>query len=373
MSVMSAMIDDFMRREVIPLEAELLHGDPAVFEARLVDVQRTVREMGLWARRPPGSAPRTRRGRVDCAWAPEILDRVQRPDVGDAAADVRSSGAAPSTVSAVGSLAGPRSLRQLLDAVQSVASDLDLPSMLRRITQSAVDLVDARYGALGVLDESKRRLGQFITIGIDDEGRHAIGHLPTGHGILGLLISDAKPLRLPDLSEHPASSGFPPNHPPMTSFLGVPIRVRDEVFGNLYLTDKVSGEVFTDIDEELVVGLAGAAGVAIENARLSERVRTLALTEDRERIARDLHDTVIQRLFATGHVAAEHGTARAHRHQRGDRPDRAGGRRPRRHDQGHPHRHLRPRAARRPPSPACAPGSSPWRATPSRPSGSSPA
>ena len=203
-------------------------------------------------------------------------------------------------MSAVGSLAGPRSLRQLLDAVQSVASDLDLPSMLRRITQSAVDLVDARYGALGVLDESKTRLGQFITIGIDDEGRHAIGHLPTGHGILGLLISDAKPLRLPDLSEHPASSGFPPNHPPMTSFLGVPIRVRDEVFGNLYLTDKVSGEVFTDIDEELVVGLAGAAGVAIENARLSERVRTLALTEDRERIARDLHDTVIQRLFATG-------------------------------------------------------------------------
>ena len=172
--------------------------------------------------------------------------------------------------------------------------------MLRRIIQAAVDLVDARYGALGVIDEHGTRLAQFITVGIDDDGRRAIGHLPEGHGILGLLIVDAKPLRLPDLHEHPNSFGFPPNHPPMTSFLGVPIRVRGEVFGNLYLTDKTSAEVFTDIDEELVIGLAGAAGVAIENARLSSRVRDLALMEDRERIARDLHDTVIQRLFATG-------------------------------------------------------------------------
>jgi signal transduction histidine kinase len=206
----------------------------------------------------------------------------------------------PSTVSAVGSFAGPRSLRQLLDAVQTVASGLDLPTMLRNIVQAAVDLVDARYGALGVLDASKTRLAQFITIGIDEDGRRAIGNLPEGHGILGLLIVEARPLRLPDLREHPKRFGFPPGHPPMTSFLGVPIRVRDDVFGNLYLTDKRSGEVFTDVDEELVVSLAGAAGVAIENARLSERVRELALTEDRERIARDLHDTVIQRLFATG-------------------------------------------------------------------------
>ncbi len=115
-----------------------------------------------------------------------------------------------------------------------------------------------------------------------------------------MLIVDAEPLRLPDLTEHPASYGFPPNHPPMRSFLGVPIRVRDEVFGNLYLTDKQSAEVFTDVDEELVVGLAAAAGVAIENARLLARVHELVLVEDRERIARDLHDTVIQRLFATG-------------------------------------------------------------------------
>ena len=119
---------------------------------------------------------------------------------------------------------------------------------------------------------------------------------------------DAKPLRLPDLSEHPDSYGFPPNHPPMRSFLGVPIRVRDEVFGNLYLTDKSSAEVFTDVDEELVIGLAAAAGVAIENARLHSKVQEMALFDDRERIGRDLHDTVIQRLFATG--MSLQGTAR---------------------------------------------------------------
>ena len=172
--------------------------------------------------------------------------------------------------------------------------------MLERIIAAAVDLVDARYGALGVLDESRSRLAQFITVGIDEEGRRAIGSLPEGHGILGLLIVDAKPLRLPDLREHPDSYGFPPNHPPMTSFLGVPIRVRDQVFGNLYLTDKRSDEVFSDVDEELLIGLASAAGVAIENARLHARVAELVVLDDRERIARDLHDSVIQRLFAAG-------------------------------------------------------------------------
>jgi signal transduction histidine kinase len=200
----------------------------------------------------------------------------------------------------VSSFAGPRSLRQLLDAVLTIGSDLDVAAMLERIINSAVELVDASYGALGVLDDSGTRLSQFITVGIDDETHRAIGALPEGHGILGLLIVDAKPLRLPDLNEHPDSYGFPPNHPPMRSFLGVPIRLRDEVFGNLYLTDKKSAEVFSDVDEELVVGLAAAAGVAIENARLHTKLRDVGLIEDRERIARDLHDTVVQRLFATG-------------------------------------------------------------------------
>ena len=197
-------------------------------------------------------------------------------------------------------LAGPRQLRRLLDAVLSIGSELDLAEALQKIIEVATDLVDARYGALGVLDETGTRLSQFITVGVDDEIRAKIGDLPEGHGILGLLIVDPNPLRMPDLREHPDSFGFPPNHPPMRSFLGVPIRVRGNVFGNLYLCDKAGGDVFTDIDEEMVTALAGAAGIAIDNARLHSRVADLAMFEDRERIARELHDTVIQRLFATG-------------------------------------------------------------------------
>jgi signal transduction histidine kinase len=200
----------------------------------------------------------------------------------------------------MGTFASPRRLRQLLDAVLTIGDDLDLSAMLERIVHAAVDLVDARYGALGVLDDSHTRLARFITVGVDDDVRADIGHPPEGLGILGLLILDARPLRLPDLRQHPDRYGFPPGHPPMRSFLGVPIRLRDEVFGNLYLTDKAKDEDFTDVDEELVVGLAAAAGVAIENARLHARVQEMALVEDRSRIARDLHDTVIQRLFATG-------------------------------------------------------------------------
>jgi signal transduction histidine kinase len=188
----------------------------------------------------------------------------------------------------------------LVDAVMSVGSDLSLPTVLRRIAESARELVGAKYCALGVLDPSRTYLSDFITVGIDDEIRAQIGDLPKGHGILGLLILEPRPIRLPDLSEHPDSYGFPPHHPPMTTFLGVPLFVRGEVFGNLYLTEKENGEVFTDVDEELAMGLAAAAAVAIENARLHARTQEMTLLEDRERIARDLHDTVIQRLFATG-------------------------------------------------------------------------
>ena len=133
--------------------------------------------------------------------------------------------------------AGPTSLRQLLDAVVAIGSDLDLPATLRRIIEAATSLVDARYGALGVLNPERTGLAAFLTVGIDDETYRAIGDVPKGHGILGLLIRDPRPLRLPDLREHPDRFGFPPNHPEMRSFLGVPVIVRDEVFGNLYLTD----------------------------------------------------------------------------------------------------------------------------------------
>jgi signal transduction histidine kinase len=204
--------------------------------------------------------------------------------------------------------AGPQALRKLVDAVLSISADLELPTVLQRIVNAAMDLVDAQYGAIGVLDPMRSGLAQFITGGVDAATYRAIGDLPEGHGILGLLVVDPKPLRLPDLRQHPDSYGFPPSHPPMTTFLGVPILVRGEVFGNLYLTDKRNGEPFDDVDEELTVALAGAAGVAIENARLHARVGELVLLEDRERIAKDLHDTVIQRLFATG--LSLQGTAR---------------------------------------------------------------
>ena len=162
-------------------------------------------------------------------------------------------------------------LHGLLDAVVGVASGLELPATLRRIVAAAVALVDAEFGALGVIGPD-RSLDQFVYTGIDEEVRARIGHLPEGHGILGLLIDDPRPLRLHRISDHPASFGLPPHHPPMDTFLGVPVRVRDEVFGNLYLAEKRGGD-FTANDEVVVQALAAAAGVAIENARLFEQTR----------------------------------------------------------------------------------------------------
>ena len=160
----------------------------------------------------------------------------------------------------------------LLEAVVSIESDLELETVLRRIVEAATALVDARYGALGVIGEGDR-LARFVTVGVTEEEIAAIGCWPAGHGILGLLIKEPVPMRLADLSAHPASSGFPEAHPPMRRFLGVPIRVRDEVFGNLYLTEKAGGGEFDEDDENVVAALATAAGVAIENARLYQDAR----------------------------------------------------------------------------------------------------
>jgi signal transduction histidine kinase len=159
----------------------------------------------------------------------------------------------------------------LLDAMLAVSSGLELESTLRRIVAASIELVGARYGALGVLGPDDK-LSRFIYIGIDDATRAKMGHLPQGRGVLGQLITDPRPLRLADLSSHPASVGFPPNHPPMRTFLGAPVRVRDEVYGNLYLTEKAGGEEFTAEDEVVVQALAAAAGIAVQNAKLFEEV-----------------------------------------------------------------------------------------------------
>jgi signal transduction histidine kinase len=163
-------------------------------------------------------------------------------------------------------------MRALLEAVVAIGSGLDLESTLRRIVQTAVGLVDATYGALGVIDDD-RRLAEFIPVGLSQDEIERIHHWPEGRGLLGLLIQDPRPLRLADIAAHPASSGFPDGHPPMGSFLGVPVRVREEVFGNLYLTGKRGGGEFTEDDEAVLVALGAAAGVAIENARLYEAAR----------------------------------------------------------------------------------------------------
>ncbi|MBG0823376.1 GAF domain-containing protein [Planomonospora sp. ID91781] len=160
----------------------------------------------------------------------------------------------------------------LLEAVVSVGSDLDLETVLRRITEAAAKLVDARYAALGVIGEGGT-LERFIPVGLTEEEIARIEHWPHGKGLLGLLIKDPQTLRMADLAEHPESYGFPAGHPPMRSFLGVPVRVRDEVFGNLYLTEKAGGGAFEEEDEAVVNALAAAAGVAIENARLYEETR----------------------------------------------------------------------------------------------------
>ena len=198
------------------------------------------------------------------------------------------------------SINDPVKLRRVLEATLLIEGDLELPALLGHVVDEARSMTGARYGALGVLNEEHTELAEFVTAGLDDEEEDLIGARPTGKGILGLLIADPRPLRFGHLSEQAESYGFPPNHPPMTSFLGVPIKIKDEVYGNLYLTDKVGWSEFTDDDVSLVEALALAAGVAIENARLHRQVQVVAVYEDRDRLARDLHDTVIQRLFGVG-------------------------------------------------------------------------
>ena len=176
---------------------------------------------------------------------------------------------------------------------------LDLETVLQLIVDRVCALVDARYAALGIADAAGR-IERFITSGLTREEREAIGPLPEGHGLLGVIIREVRSLRIPEISAHPDSHGFPPNHPPMQSLLGVPIVVGGRAVGDLYLTDKQSAREFDAADQRIVELFARHAGIAIQNARLHDRLGALRVVAERERIGRDLHDGVIQRLYAIG-------------------------------------------------------------------------
>ena len=165
-------------------------------------------------------------------------------------------------------------LQALLQAVVSIGSHLELPTVLYSIAETAAELADARYAALGVLDPTaESRLSEFITVGIDEQTRQTIGDLPHGRGVLGLLIREPRAIRMTNLADHPSSYGFPPGHPPMRTFLGVPIAIQGQAYGNLYLTEKRGGGEFTEADEQVVIALASAAGLAVQNARLYEQAQ----------------------------------------------------------------------------------------------------
>ncbi len=195
---------------------------------------------------------------------------------------------------------------RLLDAVSFAVRDRDPSSIHRKTLAAARKLTGARYGAFSIMEtaENGQESHEVSDIVVDGEGDMAqfqlISHLPAGRGILGDLLRSHQVLRLADLTSHPHFSGFPEHHPSMTSFLGIEVRVGERTFGELYLADKAGGKEFTKRDEDLIIALAGLAAVRLENVELSERTRTLAVMNERQRIARDLHDSVIQRLFAVG-------------------------------------------------------------------------
>ncbi len=190
-------------------------------------------------------------------------------------------------------------LAALDEATRGIASVLSVDRVLQVIVDNVRRLVHARYAALGVLDE-QRQIDPFITSGLSRIQRERIGPVPHGRGLLGLIIEEGRPIRIPDIAAHPRSVGFPANHPEMRSLLGVPVSVRGRVLGNLYVTDREDGVPFSDADQRLVELFAAHAAIAMENARLHEQEQRLAILEERQRIGRDLHDGVIQSIYAVG-------------------------------------------------------------------------
>jgi signal transduction histidine kinase len=187
----------------------------------------------------------------------------------------------------------------LHNASLELVKDTSLDHLLERIAKVACEQSDARYGALGVLDDDGK-LVKFITVGMTDDEIKRMAHPPIGRGLIGELMNTETPLRVPVIKEHPRASGFPPYHPPMTSFLGVPIRAAKRQLGQIYLTDKIDAPEFTSDDEKIIQMLAGYAAAAIQNARLHENTRRLAVLEERERIGMDLHDGIIQSIYGVG-------------------------------------------------------------------------
>ncbi len=190
----------------------------------------------------------------------------------------------------------PPAIQALDAAVRGIGGVLDVDEVLQLITDRVRPLVGARYAALGIVDEAGL-ITRFVTSGITAAQREAIGDLPRGRGLLGLIIRENRSYRIPHIAEHPQRYGFPPNHPPMESFLGVPVTVKGEAIGRLYLTDKQGAPEFSIEDEALVETFALHAGIAMENARLHEEVQRLAIVDERDRISRDLHDSVIQGIY----------------------------------------------------------------------------
>ncbi len=191
-------------------------------------------------------------------------------------------------------------LEALFEASMTITAELEIDRVLQRIADLARSLVGARYAALGVPNATGSALERFTTSGMKPEDIHRIGHLPEGRGLLGLLLREPRPIRVRRLADDPRAAGVCDNHPVMTSFLGVPIIFKGKLLGNLYLTDKIGAEEFSEQDEYLITMLAAQAAIAIENANLYKQVQRLAVLEERERIAMDLHDGIIQSIYAVG-------------------------------------------------------------------------
>jgi signal transduction histidine kinase len=213
--------------------------------------------------------------------------------------DVLPSSTVESEAVAGGFLPDATALAAVDDAARAISSVLGIEEVLQLIVDRVRELVDARYAALGIVGLDGR-IERFITAGIDPHGRLAIGALPEGRGLLGLIIRAGRSYRIPSIADHSDSSGFPPNHPPMTSFLGVPVTAHGMAVGNLYLTDKRRASEFSAADQRLVELFARHAGIAIDNAHLHAQAGRLAVAEERDRIGRDLHDGIIQSLYAVG-------------------------------------------------------------------------